>query len=170
MSSSRIVSCQPLTVAGFAAYGDVVSAGLREGKSANLGTAVRFDWIAALDSTRLAARANLAVFRSTPKRLPFEVTMLERHPCSSQMFAPMHCAEFLVVVCPSDASGVPDLARLEAFLCGPGQGFNYRPNVWHHPIIALDEPAEFIMLAWEDGTAGDCEEWKLPEPLLVDRA
>jgi ureidoglycolate lyase len=39
--------------------------------------------------------------------------------------------------------------------------------VWHHPIIALEAPAEFAMLAWEDGSPGDCVVRQLSEPLLV---
>jgi ureidoglycolate lyase len=57
--------------------------------------------------------------------------------------------------------------RLAAFVCGPGQGVNYHLGVWHHPIIALEAPAEFAMLAWEDGTPGDCVVRQLPEPLLI---
>jgi ureidoglycolate lyase len=83
------------------------------------------------------------------------------------MFVPLACRRFLVVVCPSDARGEPALDQLRAFVCGPGQGVNYRPGVWHHPIIALDGPADFVMLAWEDGTARDCEERPLAAPLLV---
>jgi ureidoglycolate lyase len=162
-----MVIAKPLSVEGFAPFGDVVSAGLGEGKSANQGSAVRFDRCAALDHTRAGARANLAVFRSTPKVLPFEVKLLERHPCSTQMFVPMMCSEYLVVVCPGD--GEPELDGLQAFICGPGQGFNYKRGLWHHPIIALETPAEFIMLAWEDGTASDCEERPLRTPLWITK-
>jgi len=163
------VVAEALSLEAFAPFGDVVSAGLRVGKSANQGTAIRFDWIAALQSSRPSARPNLAVFRSTPKAMPFEVKLLERHPFSTQMFVPMQCSEFLVVVCPDDARGEPDLPRLQAFVCGPGQGINYKPSTWHHPIIALDTPAEFIMLAWEDGSASDCEERPLNTPIVVER-
>jgi ureidoglycolate lyase len=149
-----------------------VSAGLREaaGKSANQGTAVRFDHVATIASSRDSAKANVAVFRSVEKSLPFEVKLLERHPCSSQMFVPMTCAEYLVVVCGDDAHGEPDLETLRAFVCREGQGFNYRPGLWHHPIIALEAPAEFIMLAFEDGTTLDCEEHPLAESVWVDRS
>lgn len=163
----REVMSEPLTASGFAPFGDVVSAEARDGISANLGTAVRFDWVAELASTRPGAKANVAVFRSTPKTLPFRVEMLERHVCSSQMFIPMECTEFLVVVAQNAADGFPDLATLRAFRCRAGQGFNYRPGVWHHPIIALNAPAQFMMLAWEDGSKLDCEERKLSEPVAV---
>lgn len=161
------VQAQLLTAEAFAPWGDVVSAGLQAGKSANQGTAVRFDWAAALESTRPGARPNLAVFRSTPKQLPFEVRLLERHPCSTQAFLPLICTRYLICTAPTLADGSPDVANLAAFLCGPGQGINYRRNVWHHPIIALDAPAEFAMLAWEDGGPADCVEHALPVPIRV---
>jgi ureidoglycolate lyase len=161
------VRAQPLTHEAFAPFGDVIGLALSGGASANQGTATRFDKVARLEGSRPLAKPNLAVFRSVAKTLPFEVRLLERHPCSTQMFVALSCQRFLVVVCPEDARGEPDLARLRAFVCGPGQGVNYRPGLWHHPIIALDGPADLLMLAWEDGTALDCEERPLPESYLV---
>ncbi|RKH60310.1 ureidoglycolate lyase [Corallococcus llansteffanensis] len=155
-SPPRSLLARPLTPESFAPFGDVVSAGLKSGAAANQGTAVRFDWSAKLESDRAGAKPNLAVFRSVPQPLPFAVKLLEHHPRSSQAFLPMRCSRFLVCVAPTDASGGPDLDGLVAFVCGPGQGVNYHRGVWHHPIIALDTPAEFAMLAWEDGGAEDC--------------
>lgn len=163
----RTLEAVLLTAEAFKPFGDVVSAGLRPGASANQGTAVRFDWSAALTNLRAEAKPNLAVFRSVAKELPFTVKLLERHPFSSQAFLPMKCARFLVCVAPSLADGSPDVANLSAFVCGPGQGINYAPMVWHHPIIALDEPAEFAMLAWEDGTSADCEERPLADAIGI---
>lgn len=161
------VKAIPLTVEAFAPYGDVVSAGLRAGIAANQGTAVRCDWSAQLQSTRAEARPNLAVFRSMAKTLPFQVQLLERHPHSTQAFLPLACTRFLVCVAPTLADGSPDVHGIVAFLCGPGQGVNYHRGVWHHSILALDGPADFAMLAWEDGSAQDCVEWPLAEPVWV---
>lgn len=163
----RTVRATPLTPEAFAPFGQVVSAGRGAGISANQGTAVRYDFTADLVNRRSDARPNLAVFRSTPKRLPFAINLLERHPASSQLFVPMRCERFLVVIATADVAGEPDLAMLRAFVCGPGQGVNYAPNLWHHPIVALDTPAEFTMLAWEDGSPLDCEERPLQEGVLV---
>lgn len=166
-SPQQTVTAEPLTAAAFAPFGSVVSAGLKAGASANQGTAVRFDHCAVVASTRPAAQGNLAVFRSTAKTLPFAVTLLERHPCSTQAFLPMLCSRYLVVVAPTAADGGPDLAGLKSFLCLPGQGISYGVGVWHHPIIALDDDADFVMLAFEDGTALDCVEQPLAAPILV---
>jgi ureidoglycolate lyase len=158
---------EPLTVDAFRPFGSVVSAGLSAGASANQGTAVRFDFCAPLASTRPGARPNLAVFRSTMKTLPWPLRLFERHPCSTQTFLPMVCRRYLIAVAPTLGDGSPDVAHARAFLCRPGQGISYGVGVWHHPILALDDDADFAMLAWEDGTALDCVEFPLVDPVVV---
>jgi ureidoglycolate lyase len=164
----RVLRSQRLTAEAFAPFGQVVATGVTRGASANQGTATRYDFAAQLESTRATAKPNLAVFQSVKKTLPFKVKLLERHPSSTQAFLPMVCARFLVCVAPTLPDGRPDVANLRAFVCGPGEGINYRRDVWHHPIIAIDADAQFSMLAWEDGTAGDCVEYVLAEAVLVE--
>jgi ureidoglycolate lyase len=159
---------QPLTPDAFSPFGRVVSAGLQPGSSANQGTAVRFDFCADLRSTRPEAKPNLAVFRSVAKALPFEVKLLERHPCSTQVFLPLVISRYLVVVAPNAEDGGPDLERLAAFTCLPGQGVEYAVGTWHHPMVALDVPGEFAMFAWEDGGARDCEVRPLGRAFTVE--
>lgn len=157
----------PLTAEAFAPFGHVVSAGLTSGTSANMGTAVRFDRCAELINTRATATPNLVVFRSSPRALPFDVKLLERHPASTQVFVPMLISRYLVCVAPNRADGSPDLDKLVAFVCSPGQGVAYAPGVWHHPMIALDAPGEFAMLVWEDGSPLDCELHHLSAPVRI---
>lgn len=161
------VRAQALSLEAFAPFGQVVSVGLRQGAAMNQGTAVRFDHAAELSNLRPGAQSNLAAVRSNPQRLPIALRLLERHPSSSQAFLPLRCARYLICVAPTLTDGSPDTAGLLAFVGTQGQGINYRAGVWHHPIVALDEPAEFAMLAWEDGTAGDCVEFPLPLPITV---
>ena len=169
-----MVRVEPLSAAAFAPFGEVIAADLlaeaAAGKSANQGSATRFDFAAALESTRPDSRPNLAVFRAEGRELPFQLRLLERHPCSTQAFLPLVCTRFLICVAPTGADGRPDVSGVRAFLCLPGQGINSRRGVWHHPIIALDEGGSFAMLAWEDGSAQDCvEHWFGPDdaPLSV---
>ena len=156
-----------LTREAFAAFGDVVSAGLGAGAPANQGTATRFDWCTELVNARATARANVSVFRSLARALPFEVRLLEQHPFSTQAFLPMVCQRFLVCVAPTAPDGGPDVTGLRAFVCGPGQGVNYRVGTWHHPIVALDADADFVMLAFEDGSPRDCVVRPLDAPVRV---
>jgi ureidoglycolate lyase len=164
---ARELVAAALTPEAMAPFGEVVSAGLGAGASANQGTAVRFDWTSHLESTRPGARPNLAVFRSVARSLPIEITLLEKHPCSSQTFLPLLCARYLVCVAPALQDGTPDLDRMVALVGRAGQGVSYHRDVWHHPIVALDQPAELAMLAWEDGGPLDCVEHALPEPVRV---
>jgi ureidoglycolate lyase len=161
------VPLETLTREAFAPFGDVVTAGLGAGRDTNLGTALRFDWSAALENARPGARPNLAVFRSTPQALPFRVTLLERHAHSTQVFAALRAARWLVIVAPGAPDGGPDPAGLRAFVAQQGEAINFRRGTWHHPVIVLDEPAELLMLAWEDGGAGDCEERALARPVRI---
>jgi ureidoglycolate lyase len=167
MTSPRTLKAEPMTADAFLPFGRVVSAGLQAGASATQGTAVRFDFCTDLVTTRPEARANLAVFRSVAKSLPFDVVLLERHPCSTQAFIPMVVARYLVCVAPTGSDGRPVVDHLRAFLCAPGQGVAYAPGTWHHPMVALDGPGDFAMLAWEDGTALDCEVLQLGRTVRV---
>ena len=59
-------------------------------------------------------------------------------------------------------------AAAHAFVGRRGQGINYRRDVWHAPITALDADGDFLMLMWERGTAEDCIVHRLAEPLIID--
>lgn len=163
----RRLATEPLTAGAFAPFGQVIEAPGEPGRTVNLGTARRHDWAAALQNARPEARPNVAVFRCEPQALPFAVTLLERHPHSTQMFAALRGGRWLVMVAPDGPGGAPDPGGLRAFVARPGQAVNFARGVWHHPVVVLDEPAELLMLAWEDGSAGDCEEHPLATPLAV---
>jgi ureidoglycolate lyase len=157
---------EPLTAEAFAPFGQVVSCG-GGARDANQGTALRNDFLAQVQSTRPSARPNLCAIRSQPRSLPFTAKLFERHPHSSQAFLPMDAGRILLIVAP-DANGKPDAAHARAFITGKGQGFNYSLGTWHHPLVVLDQPAELAMFVYEDGSKGDCEEFPLATPLLVE--
>jgi ureidoglycolate lyase len=143
----RIVA-EPLTAEAFAPFGQVLEAPRPEPRQDRAGR---------LDNRRAAAVANLALVRAAPATLPMRVVKLERHPYSSQAFAPLDAAGYLVLVCPSDGEGKPRIDGLRAFVAAGHQGINYDANVWHHGMAALERPGTFAMLVHEDGSAGDTE-------------
>jgi ureidoglycolate lyase len=147
-----------LSPAAYAPYGDVIMASPQgePGRLVNQGTARRFDHLAPLEDLRPGRAAlNVSVFRCAPRsRWPLEVALLEKHPRSTQAFIPMNARRYLVVV--ALGGDRPDLATLAAFVASGAQGISYRPGVWHHPMIALDNEVDFTCLVWEDGTEGDC--------------
>ncbi len=140
-------------------FGAVVRAGPESlARVANHGTARAWDALAILESTRGAsARCTASLFRCLALRDErLAVRRLERHACSTQMFVPMRASRYLVVV--ALGADAPDLETLAAFVVEGPQAITYAPGVWHHPMIALDEDADFVNVIFADGTAADCEE------------
>lgn len=153
------ISLELLTPEAFAPFGQVLES--------PAGETGRVEWAAKLESTRPAARANLSVVRYAPTRLPLEVSLLERHPFSTQTFIPMDCSRYLVLVCEGDGGEAPDPATLRAFLAGADQGISYRRGVWHHGMTPLDRPAVFGNLIWQEKTADDCHFHRLSSALAI---
>jgi ureidoglycolate lyase len=163
----RTLTPEPLTIEAYAPFGDVLAASPRgeAGKPVNQGYARRHDRLVSLENLRPGATANVCLFRSTPRPPPsLTVELLERHPASTQLFIPMGARRYLTLVALGQET--PDLTTLRAFLCTGLQGVSYRPGVWHHPLIALDDVADFACVVHEDDGPGDCDVAPLP---LADR-
>ncbi|NKE67923.1 ureidoglycolate lyase [Ramlibacter sp. RBP-2] len=157
----RWLTVEPLEAPAFLPFGDVIEAG-RPGKhrTINEGFAERFDDLARLDTGRQGGRPVVSVFRARPRPLPLQLRLVERHLLGSQAFVPMRSQRFLVVVAPAGPG--PSAAQLRCFMAGPGQGVNYAAGTWHHPLIALDQGGDFLVV--DRGgplAADDCEEHPL---------
>jgi ureidoglycolate lyase len=159
------LDARPLTPESYAPYGDVLMASPRgePGKPANMGTARRYNRLAALENLRPGgATPNACVFRCAPRvDWPMEVTLLEKHPASTQLFVPMNARRYVVIV--ALGGDAPDLATLAAFVASGAQAVTYRPGVWHHPMVALEGETDFACLVWEDDSEGDCAVVPYPE-------
>jgi ureidoglycolate lyase len=155
---------EPLTRQAFAAFGDVVEMRQGMGHAINGGTSWRWDDAAMLDLTGAGGRPMLSLFRTQPATLPMPITLLERHPLSSQTFLPLSAHPFLVVVAP--AGDVVREQDIKAFRTAPGQGVNYAAGVWHHPLIALDQVSDFAVVG---RAAGDenCDFFEFSHPILL---
>jgi len=127
------------------------------GAVANLGTALRFDDVVALENRRDPKTCALKtkVFRSRP--VAFEhrtLALLEKHPLSTQLFIPMNASRFIALV--ALGADTPDLSTLAAFVAEGPQGISYSPGVWHHPMLTLDSQTDFVVMVHEDGSPNDC--------------
>jgi len=145
MASRFALPVELLTSKSFQPFGNVISCREFGGIASNQNTAVRFDDVAGLDLTSADGAATVSLYRVEPASFPLRVARLEQHPLSTQMFVPMSGRPFLVIVA-GDRSGRPDFASLRAFRTDGDQAVNYHRAVWHHPVIALDEPASFVMV------------------------
>ena len=147
----------------FAEFGEVISAEGADHFSINNGTTERYHDLASVDVAESHGKPLINIFRGQPRRLPFAVTMMERHPLGSQAFIPLSRNPYLIVVSPR---GDFQLQALRAFLANSGQGVNYGKGIWHHALIALYEVSDFIVID-RGGAGANCEETQLPQPLII---
>lgn len=113
------------------------------------------------------------------------LTILERHPYTSQTFIPLGLSaaevnetRYLVIVAPTlpqslaDESlpvpsgkdlpgrGLPDLANIQAFIAKGSQAVTYGPGTWHAPMIVVGKkPVSFVVAQFLNGVGlEDCQE------------
>lgn len=163
MSPRRLVP-QPLTAAAFAPFGDVIESA-DAFSVINSGTTQQFADLAQVQVSDAGGAPRVSIYRVAPYELPLPLRMLERHPLGSQLFMPLHGERFLVVVAPRGDRIDPGAVR--AFVTNGRQGVNYRPGTWHHPVIALGDRSDFLVLD-RTGPGANCDEFPLdPQALLL---
>ncbi|MBB5500110.1 ureidoglycolate lyase [Paraburkholderia sp. MM5384-R2] len=156
----KILQMERLTRAAFAPFGDVIELDGARRFPINGGTTERYHDLARVDVVEQGGRPLVSLFRAQPRALPVEITMMERHPLGSQAFIPLRAGRYLMVVAPA---GEFDAARMRAFWTDAWQGVNYAKGVWHHPLLALDQVSDFIVVD-RGGDAPNCDELQLAEP------
>jgi ureidoglycolate lyase len=171
---SADILARPLTAEAFAPFGDVLEARGTPDMVINAGMCGRFHDRARLDWG--GGRAGVSVFDARPRRLPYALDLLERHPLGSQCFVPMQSDEWLVTVAP-DAGGRP--GRPLAFLAAPGQAVNLLRNVWHGvltPLGPVGEGASGLFAVIDriappgEAPGANLEEHRLDPPLSIARS
>jgi ureidoglycolate lyase len=162
---SRIVAkVEPLTREAFTPFGDVIEASeAARHFPINDGTTERYHDLAKIDLDA-QGRAILSIFRAQPRTLPLTLTMLERHPLGSQAFMPLSGHPYLVAV--AARADTFQAGDVRVFLARADQGVNYAVGVWHHPLLALDEVCDFLIVD-RAGPGPNCDERDLPEPLTI---
>jgi ureidoglycolate lyase len=160
---------EPLTAEAFRLFGEVIEAtdAVRH-FTINDGYAERFHELATVDTGPPGGRAIVSIFKARPRVLPLQLILLERHPLGSQAFMPLSGRAYLVVVAPPMPHGAaPDISVLRCFRAEGTQGINYARGTWHHPLIALDAPSDFLVVDRGGApTEQNCDE----HPLGVDAA
>lgn len=157
-SVQRLVST-PLTAAAFSQFGEIIDIphDCVHIDINNL-SCQRFDGLGHID---VEGQAGLSIFRAQARQLPFNIELLERHPLGSQAFMPMAAAKFIVVVAP-DKNDSPDWDNIQAF--SASQGINFYRNIWHHPLITVDRPSDFLVIDRLNSNKGtNLEEVTIPD-------
>ncbi|RGP68106.1 ureidoglycolate hydrolase [Fusarium longipes] len=166
------------------------------GTSANQGTAIRYadvskpqDFLAQAPSSDgrlimsqfICEARSLAPAKDDPTYDEFAVNILERHPFTSQTFAPLAstASSYLVIVAPTllpspqdehlpvpsgeglPGSGLPDLKGLRAFTATDKQAVTYAAGTWHAPMVALGGKGttlDFLVVQFSSGIdIQDCQ-------------
>ncbi|KAH6899873.1 ureidoglycolate hydrolase [Thelonectria olida] len=205
------VTTSPLNQEAFAAFGDVVTNPRPDlhpvkyasqggplpynGISANQGTAIRYANISRpkdlysqapsgngdLIMSQFVCGARQLATTSNASHGEFTVSVLERHPFTTQTFSPLEstASKYLVVVAPSlppasaddglpapsgdglPGRGLPDLRGLRAFVATAKQAVTYGAGTWHAPMVALGEEGttlDFLVVQFASGVAvEDCQ-------------
>ncbi len=157
------IAVQPLTKESFAPFGQVLETEGAETRLINGGTCTRFHALATIETRGEGARAVVSLFRAEPIALPLLLSMMERHPLGSQAFWPLSGGEWLLAVAP-DENGRPGAPLV--FRAGGSQGVCYAPNVWHHPLLALGQVSDFLVVD-RDGPGVNLEEAYYETPYAV---
>jgi len=150
----------PLTARAFAPFGEVIQCEGAQHFPINADTTERFHDLARIEPGA-DGRVIVSIFRAQPRDFPFSIAMLERHPLGSQAFMPLQGRPYLVVVAESNPL-TAEPGALHAFVARGDQGVNYSPGVWHHPLIAVGEVSDFLVID-RQGDGLNCDEFALPE-------
>ena len=121
----------------FAAYGDLISTENINPIDINAGYAKRFDNLANLDTSKNNGKTIVSIFSALKRTFPMKIDMMEKHPLGSQAFIPMKETTFLSFVAPP--ADVPELNKIQSFIIPPKMGINYKPGVWHFPLISTED-------------------------------
>jgi Ureidoglycolate hydrolase len=160
---STYLEIKPLTKQAFAPFGDVIEADPGTMRLINGGTTERYHALAEPVVVGAPERLIFSIFRGRPRQFPYTIDMMERHPYGSQSFMPLSSRPFLVAVS-ADEDGRPGVPQV--FLAQAGRGVNYFPNVWHHPLMALGEVSDFLVVDRDD-PAANLEEKIFDAPYMI---
>jgi len=160
---SGVIIARQLTRENFAPFGDVIEIGGDNHYPINGGKAERYHALATADATGSNASVLISMVRGTPYAFPLKLTMVERHPFGSQAFIPLSPRPFLVVVCHDGRDG-PEIPH--AFITAPGQGINYRRNLWHGVLTPIGESQDFLIVD-RGGDGSNLEEFHFSHPYEI---
>ena len=131
----------------FFQYGQLISTKDVNSENINSDTTKSFYDLVDIEILGDNNQCRINIFKAKKRQFPLEINMLENHPFSSQSFIPLQNTSFIVVVAP--ISNTPDLKLLEAFQVPAEEGINFKPKVWHFPLIAIED-SNFLTIDKKD--------------------
>ena len=136
------LSVEPLTKESFAPFGDVIEY-RDEPLNNNQGRCKKYSALATINTGHSGAIHTHLFLQSEAIQFPYYLQVFERHPIGCQMFMPLNKEPYLVVV--TTGYKAPEPEGIRCFLVKDGQGVVYAPGVWHHPLLAMCDNAQFLV-------------------------
>ena len=133
----KIVQPIKITRSNFSTYGDLISTNDINPMDINVGYAKRFDNLANVDTSSEGGKTIVSIFSALKRAFPMKIDMMEKHPLGSQSFIPMKETTFLSFVAPAGES--PEISKIQSFIIPPKTGINYKPGIWHFPLISTED-------------------------------
>jgi ureidoglycolate lyase len=161
---TELLIAQQLSRENFAAFGDVIETEHAHHYTINTGWATRYHDLATLDLGQHGGQPCISIFRALARPAPVKLQIMERHQFGSQTFVPLSTTPFLVAVAQQGAAPTSP-NDLFIFITNGRQGVNYKPGVWHHPLLAIETTSDFLIVD-RNADTDDCDEvdiadWRL---------
>ena len=133
----KIVKPVEISRSNFDAYGDLISTDNIDPMDINAGYAKRFDNLANIDTSNAEGKTIVSIFSALKRTFPMKIDMMEKHPFGSQAFIPMKETTFLSFV--ALPGKFPEINKVQSFIVPPKTGINYKPGIWHFPLISTED-------------------------------
>ena len=132
-----------ITKNNFSQFGDLISSDNVDPIDINAGYAKRYNDLANINISKNEGTTIVSIFSALKRNFPMNIDMMEKHPLGSQMFMPMKETTFLCFVAPE--GNFPEIKKIQSFIIPPKTGINYKPGIWHFPLISIED-TNFIVV------------------------
>ena len=129
-----IIKPKKITHKNFKKFGELISAIKKKPININNGYAKRFNNLCKINTSTKKGSTIMSIFSAKKRKFPMTIRMMEKHPLGSQAFIPMNETTFLVFVSPRGKK--PNVKKIESFIVPKQMGVNYKPGIWHFPLIS----------------------------------
>lgn len=158
------ITLEPLTADAFAAFGDVIDAQAPcERFPINEGLTQRHNALAAIDCSVKDGAPAVSLFCAQAVSAGFVLRTLERHPLGTQAFINTSGNPYAIVVAPR---GSLREDAIRGFIASGSQSISYHRGTWHHYLLALEGPSNFVVVD-RIGPGDNCDERTLAAPLQL---
>ena len=132
-----IIKPKKISHKNFKKFGDLISTKKTKPIRINNGYANRYDNLCRINTSIKNGSTIMSIFSAKKRKFPMNINMMEKHPLGSQAFIPMKESTFLVFVAPRGKK--PNVKKIESFIVPKQTGINYKPGIWHFPLISKKE-------------------------------